>query len=102
MPSTSIITLSYENYQQIEKLSTDKSLSLGLRKFYKKKAIVLRLYLEGHIDYQNLIERFDIIAKSIKGKTTKSKNDYFAKKNGVDRMERVIERLQYKLINRDK
>tara|TARA_R110000787_G_scaffold281419_1_gene392763 strand:- start:12 stop:320 length:309 start_codon:yes stop_codon:yes gene_type:complete len=97
--STEIIQLNWETYQLLFEYSIDERLSLHLRKLNRRKSIILRLFLEEHLTYEELLIRFDKIAMAHKGK--KGKVDYFARKNNVNRRNNVKNRLKLKLSLRD-
>tara|TARA_R110002153_G_scaffold1086_1_gene5094 strand:+ start:1853 stop:2161 length:309 start_codon:yes stop_codon:yes gene_type:complete len=97
--STEIIQLTWETQQLLFDYSSDERLSLHLRKLNRRKSIILRLYLEDHMTYEELMIQFDRIAMTNKGK--KGKTDYFARKNNVSRKNIVKDRLQLKLSLRD-
>jgi len=97
--STEIIQLTWETQQLLFNYSNDERLSLHLRKLNRRKSIILRLYLEDHMTYEELLIKFDRIAMTNKG--LKGKTDYFARKNNVNRRNLVKERLQLKLSLRD-
>lgn len=96
---SNLIELSHQTIYELKKLSTDKKLSLNSRKFHKKKEIIVRLYLEGHIDYKNVLERFDKLAHTA-SRSSKAKQDYFARRPEAHRMEIVLDRLKDKLAQR--
>lgn len=97
--STEIIQLNWETQQLLFEYSKDERLSLHFRKLNRRKSIILRLYLEDHMTYEELMIQFDRLAMTNGG--NKGKRDYFARKNNVNRRNIVKDRLQLKLSLRD-